>query len=296
LLFFPYINIRIIYGNTKHIWYDLFDQDFNPYKQSKYSETNNGDISTSVKDLEKDKYQCWVIEVIKNAFGAFELEYLKLAKLDITILAEYNYSSSKKEISDSEVVKTYTSHFVFSVFYANIKSLNYPTKTLTKNLVKDLRSTIEIVSKFKNTYCNKFKTIDKAFEDFLNLNEIPTVSPFRVLGYFAILEILLIKNGGDSITNQLKNKISLINNRMESEICIGDYFSDTPKLSTIIAKLYNLRSQIAHGSFVDFKEFHIKPKGEPSISIPEFIYSEILKKVLIHAMKEPQLIDDLRNC
>ena len=61
--------------------------------------------------------------------------------------------------------------------------------------------------------------------------------------------------------------------------------------------LYSFRSCLAHGSTPDFKDSDFKPIGK--IGGPDELrdFTEnVLKKLLVHTLSEPDLVDALKNC
>lgn len=268
---------------------DIFSKGFNPY-------TNRFDKGKKTIELNDEEHFCWVIEHNNRQYGSFDLDFLNLAKLDLTVLALYVYHLSNNSLINEEVTKIYQSHFAFSVFYSNLKFKEYPIKNLNEELISDLNITIKTVKHFKKYFSKDYPVVNKAFNDFKKLIEIPETSPFKILSYFAIIENLITSNNETSISSQLQNKIVLINNRLEAPIDIEKYFNSSPKLPTLINKLYNLRSQIAHGSFESFSKFQITPKFDSTRAISEFIYEEILKKLVLQSLIEPRLFEDLKKC
>ncbi len=129
-----------------------------------------------------------------------------------------------------------------------------------------------------------------------HLKDLPRNSPLRFLGYFAILESLLTHapketDPYDSITRQVKKKIALINNRLLKPL---DYsaFGNTAQ-ETVWGKLYTYRSAIAHGSTPNFKnELKALKSAEHAL---DFLQHTV-KAITRHALKEPQLLADLREC
>jgi hypothetical protein len=269
---------------------DIFSKKFNPY-------LNEFDSNKEIKELDFDRHKCWVIERKNGRLGAFDLDFLGLSKLNLTVLCCYVYDDEIEEkfIEDS-VTKIYSSHYTFTVFYSNLKHLGYPTKNISTNDVDDIKRTLDIVDNFKKVK-SKHPIVAKAFEDFKKLTEIPESSPFKILSYFSILELILTTNNEKtSITHQLATKIMLINKRLQEEICISKFFKVNPNIDTLIKRLYELRSQIAHGSFSSFETFKIETKYPFKQTIPDFIYEELLTKIIIQSLIEPELIDDLRKC
>ncbi|PKM08391.1 MAG: hypothetical protein CVV14_04290 [Gammaproteobacteria bacterium HGW-Gammaproteobacteria-4] len=113
-----------------------------------------------------------------------------------------------------------------------------------------------------------------------------------ILALFSVLESVLTHNPRgefDSIGHQIRTKIALVANRSDLEI---DYsvFGSTSS-DTIWKKLYDLRSKIAHGSEVSFSG-PLQVLNDAYL-VEKFMFSA-LRAILRFAVKEPQLVTDLK--
>ena len=148
---------------------------------------------------------------------------------------------------------------------------------------------------------SKFQHIFKSLEDFNYLNKLSNRSSFKVIAYFSIIEALITNNAQDryqSITQQLKNKIRLLNNRFNESINFRNYFKkvpDTMVLEKIIEILYTYRSNIAHGNQIEFKKQLNILENIDQKTILNFLH-ELTRKLLIQSLNEPQLFIDLKYC
>lgn len=158
---------------------------------------------------------------------------------------------------------------------------------------------IRLLNNFEEQKSN-YPSIDKALKDFFLTNEISDYSVFKVVTYIACLELLLVDNSFDklrSISSQLQTKLNLLNNQFENPIIIESYLKGphTLTLGKVIETIYNYRSSIAHGDFLDFSK-KLQILGALSFEdILNFI-KIVLKKVLIYSIKNPRLISDLKKC
>jgi hypothetical protein len=148
------------------------------------------------------------------------------------------------------------------------------------------------------TVKNDFPKIDKALDDFLQIQHISKFSPFKILSYITIFELLLSdydpKNQNNTrISEQLKEKLHSINERSESKIEVKKYFKgpDTLNLKNIIFKLYSYRSNIAHGKEHDLNDDLQIFKGKRD-EILRFL-RDLLKNVIKYALDEPKAITEL---
>jgi hypothetical protein len=140
--------------------------------------------------------------------------------------------------------------------------------------------------------------LTRPLQEFGNLLELPTRSPLRLLGYFAVLESLLThapkpSDPYDSLTRQVKTKLNLIFKRS-----LGPVLQPT-NLGTLAhdklwGTLYSLRSCVAHGTHPDFDKGDFRPLGDlPRASA---LVQAATTVVLRAALEEPQLVADLKLC
>lgn len=152
-------------------------------------------------------------------------------------------------------------------------------------------------------YYNSIKALShdgylyKAIENLGTLKNIPRKSDLLILGYFAIIESIITheprsKETLDSINHQFTNKLTLLRKRFTRPLDYSQYFQEG-KEATIWKKLYDYRSCLAHGDNPDFSKIFTILKDK--LSVFSFIH-ETLKLTIIAALKEPDLISDLRNC
>lgn len=178
---------------------------------------------------------------------------------------------------------SYQNFIVENTFKFNIKELS-------RNDITEIQDIYGLLENFNKV---EYKYIDKALKDYCQLRSIPSNSSLFILGMFSILEALLVHNSQVvPITHQIKTKLNLLNNRFDYPINFQELFGEV-KYEKVISKLYEFRSDIAHGDFSDFNgELQILGNSERVLSV----IHKILKATLKQALKEPQLIKDLKNC
>ncbi len=143
----------------------------------------------------------------------------------------------------------------------------------------------------------KYHEIKNSIFIYNSLRFLPNYNEYRILGLFTAIESLIThkpskKETGDSLTHQIKTKIPLLLNRIDSSEISENYYQKE-KLDTLWGKLYDYRSSIAHGTKADFnKELQLL---ESPIKITEYL-SLCVKNLILLALEEPQLIQDLRKC
>ncbi len=128
------------------------------------------------------------------------------------------------------------------------------------------------------------------------LKALPYRSPLRFLGYFAMLEGLLAHKPNntdpyDSITRQVKKKLTLLNNRWPRKIDYSPFRNTAP--DKVWGKMYAYRSDVAHGNAPDFKK-ELRALGSEADALR--LLKETTKSIVRFALDEPVLLADLREC
>jgi Apea-like HEPN len=169
----------------------------------------------------------------------------------------------------------------------------------------DYEHLAEIVALRASLDDEKYPTIVNAIEMFRSLDMNPP-SPAKTLGYFGVVESLLSheprpNDSADSIGRQLKRNLILINNRIDSKRDIGFSEFGEVKPENVISKLYEYRSAIAHGGDAEKKIKNLTGIHNgcwtdiPAELWPDRFLRRLVKRVLVQAMREPQLIIDLKG-
>jgi hypothetical protein len=128
------------------------------------------------------------------------------------------------------------------------------------------------------------------------LYSLPLYSPFRILGYFALIESILVHKPEptdrfDSITKQIANKFNLLNNRFDKPIQYNDFFKNNMSNITVWRKLYQIRSQIAHEGKVNFEKDFADFKDQLNLL---FFLHRVIKRLLYQSLLEPELLRDIK--
>jgi Apea-like HEPN len=156
----------------------------------------------------------------------------------------------------------------------------------------------EVASIFRRIQECGHKSLDvrRTASQIQDLDALPTRSNIKFLGYFAILESLLVHEpkGTDpyeSITRQVKQKLALLDNRWDPRMDFSIFGEVSAE--TIWGKMYDYRSSLAHGNEPDFnKNLKILKDRRSALALLRFAVKAIARQALL----EPQLVADLRNC
>ena len=151
---------------------------------------------------------------------------------------------------------------------------------------------VEQVSKQPTTALD----IPKVCQQLLNLQALDANSDVAFLGYFSVLESLLVhkpdpKDPTDSITRQVRKKIMLLDNRWNPKLDYSIFGKCKPE--AIWGNMYGLRSAIAHGDTPNFKN---DLKNLKDRTIARSFLIRTVRAIARHALLEPQLVADLREC
>jgi len=162
-------------------------------------------------------------------------------------------------------------------------------------MVSDLEAVKDIYDMMQR-YDHSLIDMNQVVRKFDDIKAIPRNAPLSFLGYFAILESLLThspkpSDPSDSITRQVIQKIALLENRWSPKLDYAPFGEKPPK--KIWTEMYSVRSALAHGGEPDFKK---KFKALLNYTEALRLVKECSKSVARYALKEPQLLLDLKNC
>lgn len=299
----PSEQLEILKGLLVQFGVTLFDFNLHEHKVKKKLETGGANL----EKRENDDYRYFVLEhSLGNQYDLNFASALQLMGKDFFVPFGFA-KSSKIGVSIKYSFEQLSAHTYFNdksiINFDKEKSQFYPKTWDAKSFTPDDKSEFLIILKLLRDFENveeNYVHISKALDDFFKINEISNNSVFKIVSYIACLELLLIDNGMDrlkSLNIQLQSKVNLINNRLETPIVVSNFFNgpDSLDLGTVIGKIYNYRSSIAHGDFLDFEK---KLKVFEKVTYYDVLMflRIILKQTILFALKEPQLITDLKRC
>ena len=159
----------------------------------------------------------------------------------------------------------------------------------------DADQVVELTALIQN-HDPKTVNVQRLLQQMLDIEELPSKSPLRFLAYFGILESLLThqpkpSDPYDSITRQVKTKVALLDNRWTPKLAYAEFGGIEP--AKLWGKMYDYRSRLAHGDPVAFdKELKELVNAETVLHL----LKSTVKAVARLALREPQLVADLKNC
>ncbi len=143
----------------------------------------------------------------------------------------------------------------------------------------------------------KYENIHRAISNFHDSKMITNRSLLKALSYFSILECLLTHHptvSTDSLTHQIKTKMSLLSKLFQRELNYEQYFPELPEPEKAWSKLYKYRSEIVHGGEVNFNDSSFRHLLS-RINIQNFL-KESIKLLLLYSIKEPEFITNFKKC
>lgn len=166
--------------------------------------------------------------------------------------------------------------------------------------IKSIEGTWKALIEFETVDDPSLDFIKKAIRDFTDLKQVSTRKPLYVVGLLAIIELLLTTHQDTttekSLSHQLREKLTLIGNRLGEPISLVEYFPSAGgiEFKSVVTKLYHYRSSVAHGTPVDFGRGALQVlQGHREVC--SFL-RVLVRKLILHAVQEPLLLRDLKNC
>mgnify|MGYP000241327039 CR=1 FL=1 len=278
-------NFFVQYGHSDKLFYG--------FKLKTSKEQNSWSIKPDYPlTIENSRY--YIIEAGSNNFQFHKLQSaLWLCKKRIH--ADITFGFVQNQLTGGGNFVSFQNYFSSYEYIINLaESEANQTNTISEHDLLEIRELYNLITTLDK---KKFIFSGRAVVEYNNLKSLPIEAEIRKLIYFIIWESLLThkpdpKDPTDSITRQLKGKISLVNNRLEDKIDLHNLCGET-KLDTIIKALYNYRSDLIHTGYSSFIGKKSILKNKKNV---ELILDEITTKLIKGALREPQLIYDLKKC
>ncbi|GAB3919423.1 HEPN domain-containing protein [Larkinella terrae] len=248
------------------------------------------------KELDNQNWNYYIIASrnIKDLDQRFDLRVCCHLYNNLLMGPEFSFTSS--EISnpffdfDPLVLASYYEFLSLDIMKYNIE--------ITLSMLQGIGDSYKRLKDLMSNSRESYQLIKMAIYNYYNTSKTPNQSQYKFLEFMSIFEFLLTEdtNGrGNPISRQLPAKIHLLNNRFSQSIDLKKYFDnpETP-IKTFIEKLYSLRSDIAHGNIIKFKDSKIE--SLKNVYTAKLFANDLLSKTLIHSLIEPKLILDLKKC
>ncbi len=182
-----------------------------------------------------------------------------------------------------------------AVLFHMVSPVDLPAggSTLSLSDIDRLNGLIELVQQVSANY----PSIRRSLDLFHRATRLDKSEGLAVLGLFTAIESLIThkqrsSESGDSLRHQVSKKMPLLQNRLDVAFSGAAYFGEMSE-NTMWAKLYDYRSCVAHGSEPNFE------KELAALRRPACVYDFLraaAKATLRQALREPQLLMDLKEC
>jgi Apea-like HEPN len=259
------------------------------YESELVLESTQNSQSSHYEPLPKSDWRYYVVTTPDNGLTNINLNYVSnLSEVPLELGGLHFFKNAGIGFNPGVL----QNHFGFGSFA--------PTKRISKELLLDLSNTYRSFMELTNGISGEtdFPEILRAMGMFDSLHVLHPNSEFHVLGLFAIIEMLITHNPkledrGDSITHQMQSKIPLLSRRFDRPLEFASFFHSTDE-KKIWSALYKYRSALAHGGISNFQHKELKPLKDANNA--KAFLKEVVKALLRHSLKEPQLFKDLRGC
>lgn len=142
--------------------------------------------------------------------------------------------------------------------------------------------------------------ISQAFQSLKSTRVLPVASDAEALAYFGLIELLLTHRPTDSdtidsISRQLRNKVKLLQRFFARSVEASAYFqgAEASDVKALWKRLYAYRSSLAHGDSPNFAKEFSSLKDRSTVST---YLRELTKVIMIHWLRQPEFMSDLRDC
>jgi hypothetical protein len=240
--------------------------------------------STSRRTANEDEWRYWVIGVRKEHSGANNSGLLELEEASRLTDIELRFTFQLME-QFGMTVSSFGRHAV-PVFFDGPRI----PRTVTDDAVKRISDTYLKMQRVALSH----PEIYRAIQMYERIGAADPTPHLYVLGVFGVLECLLTHDPmgkSDSLGHQIKTKMKLLDARFDTPLDCGAF--GQCNFITLWSKLYDLRSLIAHGKQPTF-DGALRALG--SLETATRFLDQAVKKLLSHALDEPQLVADLQNC
>ncbi|MCV7198027.1 hypothetical protein [Mycobacterium angelicum] len=276
-----------------------------PYEQRK-SSPDGGATVNGTWDLPRDEWRYTVVRCVNPLITSWALtQALRLSDADIWTPIWGN----GKHLPPDAAAKVGTSWF-WSPSFNPDQAFQFASRPDTHRMPQcpDLDEIDEVVKLRRAFDDDQYPEVARALVLFIEGEALPEMSKQKCLAYFGVIESLLAhaprpNDLVDSLTRQLTRNILLLNNRLPDHRKLGlDTFDRSGTAmgpDKVIKQLYAYRSAIAHGGdAADTLRWFDQHRPRSWTSIPQVdiqvFVRGMLKRLLIAAITEPQLVQDLK--
>ncbi|WP_169734447.1 HEPN domain-containing protein [Deefgea rivuli] len=259
--------------------------------ESLREELDQNTNSYPIRYLPEDEWRYYIVEFDQGEPERLNLQFASnVSKMPIDLSTCFYSKGRSQGMISSRPFSTFN-----AIPYKEPKKIGLSE---LEDLAEIYKQSMSVMSELSDSSVVMFPEIQRALELLDSLSLIPGYSNFHILGLFAIIEMLITHNPkledrGDSITHQMHSKIPLLSNRFTKKISYTEFFGNTSE-KKVWSALYKYRSAIAHGGSPDFSKGELALLKDP-ITAKIFLLG-VVRKIIRHALIEPILYRDLREC
>ena len=183
-------------------------------------------------------------------------------------------------------------HYTGTGHYGRAPSMEPPTVDSVG--VAELKRLRELVG-WHAALADEPSRITRALSLFEQCDDIVRFAGMWPLAHFAVIEALLThqsRGSDDSIARQLQLSIPLLLRR-SYELELEEPFGLHASVGTVVKKLYDFRSKLAHGAWERNEPFPSQWAVLEDYKMACIVLRKMTKTLLIQALNEPQLVLDL---
>lgn len=257
-----------------------------PYKvEYSFNQISEEETHVLTSPLERNKWKYYILTYVDEGLSLINLQFASnLADFELT------FDAFTCDVYEGQYIFGCNPEIAFRFFSDN--------DLLSQHNLRE--ENLEQIRKLHQDMANiegQFSEIIKTIRLFNSLRYLHKYHDFKTLGLFSVIESLLthkptLSEAGDSLTRQVKTKVPLLLRRATSRIDYDEFFKGSDE-SRIWKTLYEYRSALAHGRDSDFNK-ELALLKNPGI-VHDFLI-KCIKKLLLQALIDPQLVTDLKEC
>lgn len=258
----------------------------------------------SLEMKEKKERGLFILEdshpIIKNSKNTISLTYLLSILASESdrefVIKSFVLHKNEYDIHDFKFDKNLNISLFYSLLYYQFPSKEDPDvffidfQIAIEKLNRWIKVVDEHINKYGDDELNKILFISNRLKEIEDMEE-----KSQLLSLVSLLELLLTHNPNfnrfnveDSINKQFIYKVSYLSYLFDNQI-------DLHQLKKELKRIYNLRSSIAHGNFIEVNKYVASLKEDEYFEDNNIFVSSIVKKVLQKYFEDKVFIDFMKE-
>lgn len=258
-----------------------------PFDHEPVEVEENGTKKTIYSPSEKRRW--WVV-----AFNGYNPQIIELAKISSLTSPKLHFGATFIYSEPDQKGK------LQGVLYGNHSQIELLANESRKKYEEVHNEELHKLKRYYSLLANdeaKYEKAEFVLDLYSSSSNLWIDAGLLTLSLFSIIESIIthkprLTETLDSITHQIKNKLNLLSKRFDHSVSHAEYFGTIgyPKLW---GKLYELRSDIAHGQKYEFERSYEVLKSLENVN--KFL-DKVAKELIKLSIEESELIADLREC